>query len=1009
MIKELLIIGIACSSVLIKSYTGINHIFTERNVSDELYDTAQQKSPKVLFNHHTHRDFIKGKLSDAGGNLYISKNGRLQFINLFDLNADGYPEVVTNNDHNGYDTPDALVYYNTQPNGLRSLNFAFAKDAPAFQNFSYTMESLSAITRLPASGGGKAVVEDINLDGYKDLVFTNIIHGSTLAEMPSYIYWGGADGLNPLRRSLLPADRGTAVAVDDITGDGLPDIIVANVGREHMFGETEDYSYQALSKRAGEREKTSYLFVQSDPGFAPGARKSIQTQYAVDVKTADFKNDGNKSIIFLELGEPGALRIIPTNKGELGKPQIIPVLAAKFSPSFGKRITPEILVKDLNADGYVDIFVPSTGKKSEIFWSNKGVFSQSNRTILGSENAFSADAADLNTDGFVDLVVASCYTVDDKANYNFETDSHIWWGSNQGFNDKQRQALPTKGAVCVKLADVNNTGLTDIVFAQHRDNQSTDIASCVYNNSSHGFSLENRTDLQSFGATSIVAEDIKGTGRKDVIVINSLSGIARHAGLNDGPGNEGVSAEGLPMYIYKGNAAGKYGPANLIRVPEASQETNIAFADMQDKGRADLVYLRGSGKRVAIRYNIYNYPDDKEIIEVDIPFRGNTVNVADFNSDGILDMLVTPVNGPQGALIFGLGERRYKVELFDFPYMAYAASIGDINNDGLLDAVTCGYNRVCIMLGDNKGGFHLQKPIIISSDIFTTRVSMADFNNDGWLDILCQNLQNFDSKVYDIESWVLISNKGSFSLSNKRSFHTYGANGGTIAQLYNDDKLQFIAANYHADESRRAATFVLNGDKDGYPVDENKIRLSSYSSGANLVMDFNADGYQDILVYNHTGSPVYDGSLNPTGGTHGVGSVIYWGANDGFSLKNTSNVQSFGPHSRIAADAGSISRRNSYEVYTSHYINNTLEGKKLRLVINGRFNNKQNVKPELLIGKTELTYSTIKPLLISQSASQIVYEVDLEKGSVFRYRLQLNSSNSGAGPVVSSVQMEEAN
>ncbi len=157
------------------------------------------------------------------------------------------------------------------------------------------MESLNAITRLPASGGGKGVVADINKDGYKDLVFTNLLHGSTLAEMPSYIYWGGTDGFNPLRRSLLSADRGTAVAVDDVTGDGLPDIVVANVGREHMYGETPDYSYQALSKRAGERERTSYLFTQTDPGFAPNARKAIQTQYAVDVKIADFKNDGHKS------------------------------------------------------------------------------------------------------------------------------------------------------------------------------------------------------------------------------------------------------------------------------------------------------------------------------------------------------------------------------------------------------------------------------------------------------------------------------------------------------------------------------------------------------------------------------------------------------------------------------------------------------------------------------------------------------------------------------------------
>lgn len=959
----------------------------------------------TVFRHHSFADFSKGQRSDAGGNLYISKSGNVQFINLFDLNLDGYPEVVTNNDHNGYDTPDALVYQNNKPNGLQSLLFSYSKDAPLFQSFNYTMESLASITRLPSAGGGKAVVADINVDGYKDLVFTNIIHGSTLAEMPAFIYWGGKDGLNPLRRSPLNGDRANAVAVDDITGDGLPDIVLASVGREHMYGETPDYSYETLKKRAGEREKTSYYFEQSDAGFRPDARKKIETQYALDVKIADLANNGKKSVIFLELGEPGALRIISFADGKPGAPQLIPVINARYSPGFGKRITPELLVKDLNEDGFADIFVPSTGKKSEIFWNNKGSFSAANKTIIETENAFSADAADLNNDGITDLVVANCYSVDEKSNYSFEVNSFVWWGSKSGFQQNNKLALPTNGAVSVKIADLNNTGRPDVLFAQHRNNQTNDVASCIYNNSPLGLHAYNRTDLQSFGAINIVAEDLRNTGRKDVIVINSLSGTALHAGLNDGPGNEGINPQGLPMYIYKGNPVGAYGPANLIRVPEASQETNISFADMEDKGRADLVYLRVNSKRVAIRYNIYAYPKENEVTEIEIPFRGNTVNVADFNSDGILDMLITPVNGPQGALIVGLGNRKYRVEPFDFPYMAYATLIGDVNNDGLLDAVTSGYNRVCILHGNKSGGFHFDKPEIVESDIFTTRVSLADFNNDGWLDILCQNLQNFDSKVYDIESWVLTNNKGKFSLNDKHSFHTYGANGGSVAQLNGDGKLQFIAANYHADESRRSPTFILSGDKNGFPTDSNRIRLPSYSSGANLVLDFNADGYQDILVYNHTGATFYDGGLNPTGGTHGVGSTLFWGSKTGFEATHTSPVPSFGPHSRIIADPGSIARRNSYEVYTSGKITSNFATGKYLLIIQGNFSSKRSVTPELIMdkgGKASLQ-------LVSASDNQLIYTTQLEKSAAFRYQLKLEGSNSGAGPIVNEVIMKREN
>ena len=257
---------------------------------------------------------------------------------------------------------------------------------------------------------------------------------------------------------------------------------------------------------------------------------------------------------------------------------------------------------------------------------------------------------------------------------------------------------------------------------------------------------------------------------------------------------------------------------------------------------------------------------------------------------------------------------------------------------------------------------------------------------------------------------MLINKKGTFSLGNKRSFHTFGANGGSVAQLYNDGKLQMVDANYHADESRRAATFILGGDKDGFPCDENKLRLPSYSSGANLVMDFNGDGYQDILVYNHSGATVYDGSLNPTGGIHGIGSVIYWGGKEGFSLKNTSSVPSFGPHSRIASDAGSIARRNSYETYTSGNLVNTLPQAALRITIEGRFNGRQFVIPSIVeSGSDDRQIAGSQPVLVTRSATKAIYQVKIESGKSFRYQLKMNSSNSGGGPVVSSVRMEAAN
>lgn len=976
-----------------------------------------------LFDHHRFEDFSKGTFSDSGANLYASRNGRLQFISLWDLNGDGYPEVTVNNDHNHYETPDVLVYHNRSPWGLRSLFSPMHRDTPAYQNLAWTLESLSSITRLPAEGGGKALLEDLTGSGYPDLLFTNFVHGSTLNNLPIYLYWGGPDGYSMRRRSLLPVDRGTGLAAGDLNGDGLKDIVVSNAGRENLVSQTDGFSHDQLDKLGGPGEKRSYVFYQTEGGFTKDAVETIPTLFAVDVKIADLDRTGKNALIFLESGKPGALRIIRREQGKWGAPQLLPVLAPTWQWPWIPPCTRQILVKDLNGDGYPDIFVPSAGRASEIFWNDHGRFSVENRTVLATDNALAAAAADLNNDGQIDLVVANNYVDNENGTRRHETNSYIWWGSREGFSADRRTALPTLGATSVCLADVNGTGRLDVLFSQHRSDDSFDIPSCVYLNSPTGFFPGNRLELQGFGAVSILAGDLAKSGKTDVVVVNRQSGREDHLEGSAASGPADEEPDGLPMYIYQGNASGNYGPANVVRVPQSRLQSYTAFADMDDSGSAALVHLVKDGRSLVIRYDVYNYPRSKESTVIPLPFEGKTVNVKDFNQDGILDILVMPQSGAvnqtssgltlsgkaagQGALFFGLGNRQYRMELFEFAHQASDCVLGDINNDGVLDAVTCGFAEICILPGSNQGGFHFEKPIVIPTDVYTSSISLADFSGSGWLDILCQNYDKVLTKENAIESWVLINDHGRFSLDRKRAFHTYGALAGSVAQIWGDGKPAFVNANYLDGTSRRAATMLLRADKDGYPTDEGKVRLPAYSSSGNYVMDFTGSGYLDIMVFNHTGQTEYNGELEPKGGTHGIGSLLYRGSKDGYKPENVQWIPSFGPHFRNAAEPDSLSRRDPFEVYTSPVLNNpTAQGKSL-LTIDGRFNQRQRVQPEILLqGKGSGSESQVTLVAVAQSSSQVSYQVEIPPGAQFRYRLKLISSHSGGGPVVSAVRLE---
>ena len=75
---------------------------------------------------------------------------------------------------------------------------------------------------------------------------------------------------------------------------------------------------------------------------------------------------------------------------------------------------------------------------------------------------------DLDEDGWPDLVFSS-YAESIPA-WNNNTMSMVFWGSPLGFSDENRTELPTIGATFADIADVNHDGYKDILFSGHHNN-----------------------------------------------------------------------------------------------------------------------------------------------------------------------------------------------------------------------------------------------------------------------------------------------------------------------------------------------------------------------------------------------------------------------------------------------------------------------------------------------------------------------------------------------------------
>ena len=124
-----------------------------------------------------------------------------------------------------------------------------------------------------------------------------------------------------------------------------------------------------------------------------------------------------------------------------------------------------------------------------------------------------------------------------------------------------------------------------------------------------------------------------------------------------------------------------------------------------------------------------------------------TVNAADFNGDGILDLAVTNVNTMNVAILLGNGDGTFQ------PQVSYsttagtmigpsAMTTGDFNGDGNVDlAITDQHDdSVSILLGNGNGTF--QSPLEFTTGTFASGVAAGDFNGDGRLDVAVTNISD---------------------------------------------------------------------------------------------------------------------------------------------------------------------------------------------------------------------------------------------------------------------------
>ncbi len=221
----------------------------------------------------------------------------------------------------------------------------------------------------------------------------------------------------------------------------------------------------------------------------------------------------------------------------------------------------------------------------------------------------------------------------------------------------------------------------------------------------------------------------------------------------------------------------------------------------------------------------------------------------DFNMDGLPDIM-SETN--KGNLLLNAGDTYFDIYTHDvtlpgavnFIYNAFyeQANHMDINGDGLMDYVNMGNNVAYINSGDNLTFSSIPLGTRYTDDI----LAMADLNNDGYIDMIAGGYADNTATL----KIALNNGDGSFGQfaelsSSRRTGSSYGV---VHVADFNNDGYKDILIPGNEDEDAPAS--LLLGDADctfSVKTDLHDIPACEVAT----IFDFDNNGYPDILLSNY--------------------------------------------------------------------------------------------------------------------------------------------------------------
>ena len=821
------------------------------------------------------------------GNISLPGSGMNTFLAAQSFGVGNLPRGgVAAGDFNGDGCPD-LVVGNQNDNTVSVLL--------GNCNGTFQTQKTYKVDKVPE----EIAVGDFNADGNLDLAVA--CHDSNAID----VLFGNGDGTFQAAVP-YPTDTAVAVAVGDFNGDGLPDLASASAsGTAGVLVNNGDGTFtQQQTFPAGSEPSAIAVGDFNGDGLldlavaASGSNEvavllgdgtglfSSTNSYAVGnnpqaIATADFNGDGCLDLAVANYADSTVSVLL----GHITSGQCDGTFSAQKTYPTG--LGPQgIAVADFNGDGILDLAVTNSAGNTVgvLLGKGNGTF-QTQVTYPVGSNPIQIAVADFLGDGVPDVAVANVLdnTVSvllggtvtagqllnvpvpgsgqQQVNATYTPNINYYSGSQGSVQVQGSSAVPTATTLTVSPSVASPGQVVTLTATVLSDNDPVTVGTVTFLNGKQVLgTVQVVNSGQSSGTATLKLGFPPGTYQL----------TAQYNGNNDfkasTSGPQPLTVNGTEPTITTVTATPDGGNWDFtvsvfgfgLAVPHPPTGT-VSLVEMSNGFNLGNIVLSGADMNTFLPQQSYAAGKGT-----------NYIAVADFNGDGIPDVVVTNANDDTVSVLLGKGDGTFQAQqTYPVGNNPYGVAVTDLNGDGIPDIAVANSQQttVSVLLGKGDGTFQPQQTYAVGSE--PVGVATADFNGDGIPDLAVTNELSGTVSV--------LLGKGDGTFLPQKTYAVGSKPFGIAVGDFNGDGVPDLAVTNYQDNT----VGVLLGNGDGTFLPQQTYATGSNSQPTGIAVgDFNGDGIVDLAVAHFQDSKVSvllgkgDGTFLPQQ-TYAVGSQSY--------------------------------------------------------------------------------------------------------------------------------------